>query len=125
MGKFFDTLLNIGCALDWISPLVGLAQSAIYKGPVAHVTINNPNRLGLGEKDVKRLLSRNSVKSWGYLYNFENTELMFAFDERELEWAGKVLVDAGLMAGPFEERRGQFRMLKRGMKAIAALRGRR
>ena len=88
-----DTLLNIGCAFDWITPTLAFTQD-IFNGPVADFGI--PANTGWDRRDIKRLLSRHGVKVWGLMYNTSGDMLMFTVRKEQAKWAFFLLQREGV-----------------------------
>lgn len=61
-----DDLLNIGAGFDWITPVAYILQD-LFNGPVARFGVLA--NAGFDRQDIKHILSKHSVKSWGYVYN--------------------------------------------------------
>jgi hypothetical protein len=88
-----NTLLNIGCALDWITPVLSFLQDALW-GPVGDFGI--PADSGWTRKEIKRLLLNNGVQVWGLLYNFSGDTLLFTVQKRDAELAYYLLQREGI-----------------------------
>ena len=88
-----DTVLNIGCAFDWMTPTLAFVQDVLY-GPASHFGI--PANTGWGRGDIKRLLSHYGVKAWGLMYNLNGDMLMFAVPKSKTRWVYFLLQREGV-----------------------------
>lgn len=89
----FDLLLNIGCALDWITPLVAFIQD-FHFGSWSDFGI--PANPIWGRKEIKRLLGYHGIRVWGLMYNFTGDVLMFTVTGQQAELTYFILQDAGI-----------------------------
>jgi hypothetical protein len=88
-----DTLLNIGCAFDWITPTVAFVQD-FFNGPASNFGI--PANAGWDRKDIKRLLTDHGVRVWGLMYNLSGEMLMFTVKKSQAKWAYYLLQREGV-----------------------------
>lgn len=88
-----DTLLNIGCAFDWITPTTAFIQD-LFNGPVSDFGI--PANVGWDRHNIKRLLTKHGVRVWGLMYNFNGEILMFTVRKPQAKWAYYLLHREGV-----------------------------
>lgn len=88
-----DTLLNIGCAFDWITPTVAFVED-LFNGPASNFGI--PANAGWDRKDIKRLLTEHGVRVWGLMYNLSGEMLMFTVKKPQAKWAYYLLQREGV-----------------------------
>ena len=88
-----DTLLNIGCAFDWITPTVASVQD-FFSGPISDFGI--PANVGWDRKGIKRLLTKHGVHVWGLVYNLKGEMLMFTVRKPQAKWAYYLLQREGV-----------------------------
>lgn len=88
-----DTIVNVVCAFDWITPTAALLMDAVHDGPVSHFGI----LAGIYSRaDIWRLLDKHGVESWGYVYNVEGDLIMFSLPEAEAKRAHRLLIRGGM-----------------------------
>jgi len=94
----FNRLLNIACACDWLTPTFAFLQDAYYY-PMCDFGI--PSSQFWNRSWIKRLLSKNSIKVWGLMYNLEGDVLMFSVQKKDamityllLQWIGIPIIYA-------------------------------
>lgn len=97
-----NTLLNIGASCDLITPVYVILTNAAA-GPIARFGVLA--NAGFDRGDIRRLLSRNGVQSWGYIYNVAGDLIMFSVREEEATQAAEVLQRGGVpvLVGPADE----------------------
>jgi hypothetical protein len=88
-----DTLLNIGSAFNWVSPLFAFFLdiffgSACDFGVVAHA--------GWDRLDIQYLLKSNDVDVWGMMYNYDGDILMFTVRDIDAEFTYDLLASVGV-----------------------------
>lgn len=88
-----DTLLNIGSAFNWVTPLLAflldfLFGSACDFGVVAYA--------GWDRLDIKFLLKSNGVDVWGMMYNYNGDILMFTVRDTDAEFTYDLLASVGV-----------------------------
>jgi len=88
-----DTLLNIGCAFNWITPAAAFAQD-FCNGPVSDFGI--PANAGWDRGDIKQLLTRHGVHVWGLMYNLDGDMLMFTVKNPQAWWTHYLLQREGV-----------------------------
>jgi hypothetical protein len=88
-----DTLLNVGCAFDWITPTVAFMQDFL-NGPVSDFGI--PANAGWSRSDIKRLLKRHGVRVWGLMFNISGDMLMFTVRKTQARWTYFLLEREGV-----------------------------
>lgn len=88
-----DTLLNIGCAFDWITPTTAFIQD-LFNGPVSDFGI--PANVGWDRHKIKRLLTKHGVRVWGLMYNLNGEMLMFTVRKPQAKWAYYLLQREGV-----------------------------
>ena len=88
-----DTLLDVGCAFDWITPTLAFIQDFL-NGPVSHFGISA--YIGWDRSDIKRLLKSYGVRVWGLMYNFSGDMLMFTVPKTQARWAYYLLQREGV-----------------------------
>lgn len=86
-----DTLLEIGSAFDWISPIAGLVGD-IANGP--SYTFLIPYDCGISGREISRLLKRRGVDSWGHMV--VDGSLMITVRQGQARWAQHLLDQAGV-----------------------------
>lgn len=90
--KNFDTLLNIGCAFDWITPAWAIIQDW-QNGPSAHFGVE----AGIwGRGDIRSLLRGYSIKSWGFVYNLAGDMIMFSVYKPQAAYTYYILCQSGV-----------------------------
>lgn len=88
-----DDLLQVGAAFDWITPTWAILKD-MANGPVARFGIMA--NVGFDRGDIRRLLSKNGVESWGYIYNLGGDLIMLSVREHQARWANYVLQREGV-----------------------------
>ena len=88
-----DDLLAIGAAFDWITPTWAILKD-FANGPVCHFGIDAYG--GFDRGDIRRLLSKNGVESWGYMYNVAGDLIMFSVPKAQAQAAHGVLTRGGV-----------------------------
>lgn len=97
-----NDILNVICAFDWITPLYVILRDA-YTGSVTHFGVLA--NAGFDRGDIRRLLSKNGIESWGYIYNVDGDLIMFSVREEQATQAAQVLARGGVpvLGGPAAE----------------------
>lgn len=97
-----DDILNVVCAWDWITPLYVILRDA-YTGSVTHFGVYAYG--GFDRGAIRRLLSKNGIESWGYIYNVDGDLIMFSVREEQAAAADEVLKRGGVpvLGGPAGE----------------------
>jgi hypothetical protein len=75
-----DDILNLACNFDWITPSWMILQDFL-KGPVSRFGIQA--NVGFDRGDIKRLLSKFGVDSWGYVYNVAGDMIMISVPQKQ------------------------------------------
>lgn len=88
-----DDLLLIGCAFDWITPLWAILQD-FANGSAVHFGIMADGCFTRG--DIRQILSKQGVSSWGYLYNLAGDLIMLSVPQAQASKAQYVLTRAGV-----------------------------
>jgi hypothetical protein len=109
-----DNLLNVGCALDWITPTVAFIHDFFF-GPVSDFGI--PTNPFWSRREIKRLLHGHGVHVWGLMYNFEGDVLLFTVHRRQADLTFYLLRSAGvpIVYAPAEAADSFFRSGSRGL----------
>jgi hypothetical protein len=87
-----DKFLEVGAGFDWISPLLGFLGDAM-NGP-AHTFLIPWNSCPMSGHEVKRLLRKRGVKSWGVM--IVSGTLMVSVKLNKARWAQHLLEQAGV-----------------------------
>lgn len=88
-----NTILNVVCAFDWVTPSIAILQDAAYDGEVSHFGI----MAGIYDRgDIWRLLDKHGIESWGYIYNVEGDLIMLSIPETQARRAHYVLKRGGM-----------------------------
>lgn len=88
-----DKMLNIACGCDWITPLFAILRDAAA-GKVARFGVYTSG--WFTRDDIRKLLGKNGVQSWGYIYNVAGDLIMFSVREESAAQAAEVLERAGV-----------------------------
>lgn len=88
-----DTLLSIGASFDWITPSWMILQDFLNR-PAAHFGIDTTG--GFDRGDVRRILRKSGVRSWGYVYNVVGDLIMLSVPKAQAQAAYDALVLAGV-----------------------------
>jgi hypothetical protein len=88
-----DTLLNIGCAFDWITPSIAFINDLLCGPPGDFGIPANPY---WGRREIKRLLRGNGVRVWGLMYNFSGDLLMFTVSKQQAGLTFYLLQEQGI-----------------------------
>jgi len=88
-----DELLNLACNFDWITPSWMILQD-FFNGPVSRFGIQA--NAGFDRGDIKRVLSKFGVDSWGYIYNVAGDLIMLSVPQKQANWAYYLLQREGL-----------------------------
>ncbi len=86
-------LLELGSALDWISPIVSTVQD-IVNGP-SH-TFQIPRACGWSGQDLERLLRQHGIKVWGLMIPAFSDTLLVTVRQAQARWAAYVLERHGV-----------------------------
>lgn len=89
----FDSMLNLGSAFDWFTPIFSFILDFIY-WPTSDFGISA--YAGWDRRRVKRLLKRNGIRVWGLIYNLSGDMLMFTVQEHQAEDVYYLLEMAGV-----------------------------
>jgi len=89
----FDLILNIACALDWLTPIIAFLQDLMY-GPISDFGIMA--NVVWGRNEIKKLLAEHGVRVWGVMYNFEGDILLFTVEEYQTNRVYNILRREGL-----------------------------
>lgn len=94
-----NDLLNIGAAFDWITPLYVILRDA-YTENVTHFGVYAYG--GFDRGAIRRLLSKNDIESWGYIYNVAGDLIMFSVRDEQATQAADMLGREGVpvLGGP-------------------------
>ena len=87
-----DTALAVGGAMDFVTPLISFVQDWYY-GPAADFGMHYTGILNRG--DVKRILKRHGIRSWGRIYTIEGDTLMFTVNINDAQSAYDAMQNAG------------------------------
>jgi hypothetical protein len=90
-----DTLLNIGCAFDWITPTAAFVED-FFNGPTQISDFGIPANAGWDRADIKRLLTTRGVKVWGLMYNTTGDTMMFTVRKSQAKWTYYLLQREGI-----------------------------
>lgn len=85
--------LNLATNFDWISPTVYILQD-FWNRPVSRFGIQA--NVGVDRGDIRRALTKRSVRSWGYVYNVAGDLIMLSVPKAQAAWANWVLQEAGM-----------------------------
>jgi hypothetical protein len=88
----WDTLLEIGSAFDWISP-IGSLVGDVLNGP-SHTFLIPIDSCGYSGRDIARMLKRRGVDSWGHM--IVSGTLMISVRQTQARWAQHLLDRAGI-----------------------------
>jgi hypothetical protein len=95
--KIFEAL----SIFDWITPLVGMAETAYHDPTLLQsnswtlfIPYDNALRAGWNERDIRELLDRQGISSWGS--QITNGELFFNVSSDQAEWAQDTLREYGV-----------------------------
>lgn len=88
-----NDILNTVCAFDWITPTIYILQD-FFNGPVSRFGIQA--NVGFDRGDIKRLLSKYGVESWGYIYNVAGDLIMLSVPQKQANWAYYLLQREGI-----------------------------
>ena len=91
MSKPIDKLLEIGVNADWISPLLSMIQD-VANGP--HHDFLVDWNTGWSANEIKRLLKKHGIKSWGVMVRHET--IMFTVRKKQAKWAQYILQRNGI-----------------------------
>jgi hypothetical protein len=92
MGDPIDKLLEVGAGFDWVSPLLGFLGDAM--NGTAHTFLIPWNSCPMSGHEVKRLLNRRGVKTWGVM--IVSGTLMVSVKLEKARWAQHLLEQAGI-----------------------------
>jgi hypothetical protein len=97
-----DTLLNVGSAFDWITPLWAFIQD-FFSGPVADFGI--PARTGWSRDDIRRYLNTYGIRVWGLMYDLRGEVLMFTVNHKDADFVNYLMSGSTppLPPAPLEE----------------------
>jgi len=87
-----NDLLEAGCCLDWISPILAALRDARYAGRVLTFAIAEDG--GWSEYDIRHILGPRGIDVWGFMFLAEY--LLFSVPEDKAEWAIYLLRQAGV-----------------------------
>jgi len=85
-----DELLQLGACLDWISPLLAIAQN-LANGPSE--TLMFPVTCGWTGSEIAKLLHQHGIKTWGHMV--VNDYYMINIRQSQSRWAHYVLQRSG------------------------------
>lgn len=88
-----NKLLNIGANFDWITPTWAILQDFANR-PASHFGIMT--NAGFDRGDIRRLLRKHGVRSWGYVYNVDGNLIMLSVPKAQAAWANYVLINGGV-----------------------------
>ena len=88
-----DQLLNIGASFDWMTPAWAIWQYFLNR-PVAHFGVMAG--AGFDRGDIRWVLKKRGVKSWGYVYNVAGDLIMFSVPKAKANWANYLLQSEGV-----------------------------
>jgi hypothetical protein len=86
-----DTLLKIGSAFNWTSPIVAGIKD-ITNGP-SHTFLIYEN-CGWSLNEIARLLHRHGIKTWGHM--IVNNNIMITICKSQTAWARYLLSREGI-----------------------------
>ena len=107
---FLETMLEAGSTLDWISPILSIAQD-IANGP-SH-TFLIPADCGRSHREITKMLRQRGIKTWGH--TIVNGTFMITVKQDQEESARFLLKKAGL---PVDAGKPQKRGLLRSMLGL-------
>ena len=88
-----DTLLNIGCSFDWITPLIAFIQD-LFSGPVSDFGI--PVNSYWGRREIMQLLEYYQVHVWGIMFNFTGEIMLFTVQRKQAALTYYLLQQEGI-----------------------------
>lgn len=96
-----NDVLNLATNFDWITPSWHILQD-FWNRPVSRFGIQA--NVGVDRGDIRRVLRKRGVKSWGYVYNVAGDLIMLSVPKAQAAWANWALAEAGVpvMVGPPE-----------------------
>jgi hypothetical protein len=86
-------LWDVVAQWDWITPIWAFIQDFL-NGPVVDFGINPYG--GWSKWNIRQLLKRNGIKSWGYLLNISVDTLMFTIRKQDAWFAYHQMTSAGV-----------------------------
>lgn len=97
-----DTATNMIASCDWITPTWTILKDAV-SGPVTRFGVWT--NAGFDRGTIRRLLSKNGVESWGYIYNVAGDLIMFSVPEAQAQAAYQALGREGVpvLGGPADQ----------------------
>lgn len=106
-----NDLLNIGASADWIMPSWMILQD-FWNRPVSRFGIQA--NVGFDRGDIRRVLRKQGVRSWGYVYNVDGDLIMLSVPKAQAAAANYWLVRSGVpilyapaeLVGEPEKKRG-------------------
>lgn len=87
----FGSILEVGSAFDWISPLVSVIGDVV-NGP--SYTFLIPQNCGHSGREIIRLLRQRGVNSWGHM--IVQGTIMISVRQTQARWAQHILAQAGI-----------------------------
>lgn len=86
-------MLNAVTNFDWITPTIAILQDFANR-PVSRFGIMA--NAGFDRGDIRRLLRKHGVKSWGYVYNVDGDLIMLSVPKAQAAWANYLLMREGV-----------------------------
>ena len=88
-----NELLNIYASFDWMTPAWAIWQDFINR-PASHFGVMAG--VGFDRGNIRRILKKYGVKSWGYVYNVDGDTIMFSVPQAKAKWAEYILTTEGV-----------------------------
>lgn len=87
-----NDVLNLATNFDWISPTWAILQDFANR-PVSRFGIQA--NAGVDRGDIRRMLRKYGVRSWGYVYNVAGDLIMLSVPKSQAERANYALISEG------------------------------